>query len=305
VSASELDQSQPVIDLLAPANAQTAPFGEPAQSAFDHPTPGWETGFTGDRTFFDQWLTAFSLVFDMHDIARVLDKLTDIDKIIAFISTEMLFSFRAFDDNRDNQIIRRPLVMFIGTRQDDSQGCTALIHQNMDLAAPFTSIGRVLPGLFTTQRGGTAFTVNRLPSPLDFPSLGVELGHDPHDLVEDTQLLPGLEALMQRAAAHPKLVFVHGLPLTPGPQDIPDAVQHGSIIGAWSPWPTLLRRFGQNLLDLAPQGSGHLKVIDIFRFLGRVLTHGAPRFRWVTSIPILYELHSIFHTPLNLRIDTK
>jgi hypothetical protein len=77
----------------------------------------------------------------------------------------------------------------------------------LDLATAFAPISRVLPGLFSAQWRRTGFTIHRLPFPFDSPFLGVELDHDPHDLVEDTQLLPGLEAFMQRAAARPKPVL--------------------------------------------------------------------------------------------------
>jgi hypothetical protein len=242
VSAGELNQSQPVVDFLAPASAQTAPLGKPTQSAFNHPAAGGKACFAGDGAFLDHRLTAFSFVFDMHNVASLLHKLMDVGKIITFIGTEMLFGLRAFDDNRDNEIIRRPLVVLIGSRQHHDQGSTALVHQDVDLAAPFAPIGWILPGLLTTQGGRTAFTVNRLPCPLDFPFLGVELDHDLHNLVEDTQLLPSLEAFMQRAAAHPKPVFVDRLPLASGPQHIPDPVQYGPVIRSGSSYFTFLGR---------------------------------------------------------------
>jgi hypothetical protein len=294
VSASELNQSQPVVDFLAPASAQTAPLGEPAQGAFDDPPTSRKTCFAGNRALLKWGVAAFALVFDMHDVACSLHKLMNIHKIIAFVRTEVLFGVRAFDDNRDHEIICRPLVMLIRAGQDYGQGRAALVHQDVDFAAPFASIGWILPGLLAAQGRGTALTVNRLPFPLDFPFLGVELDHDVHDLVEDTQLLPGLEAFMQRAAAHPKPVFMNCFPLASRPQHIPDPVQYGPVIRSGSSDFTFLGRLRQYFLDLAPQRSGHMKVIDIFRFLGRVFAHVASRFRWVGRTPILYEMRAFF-----------
>ncbi len=195
--------------------------------------------------------------------------------------------------------------MFIGSRQHHRQGRTALIYQDVDFAAAFAPIGGVLPGLLTAERRGTAFTVNRLPFPLDFPLLGVELNHDPHDLSEDALALPGLEAFVQGTAAHAKPPFVYRFPLTPCPQHIPDAIQDRAIIGGWSSRTALLRRFGQDFLDLAPQGARHLKVIDVFRFWGRVFTHVASRFRWVGRTPNSGRDACFFHPRFNLWIDTK
>jgi hypothetical protein len=148
--------------------------------------------------------------------------------------------------------------------------------------------------LFSAQWSRTALTVNRLPFPLDLAFLGIELDHDLHDLVEDTQLLPGLESFMQRAAAHPKPVFMDRLPLASSPQHIPDPVQYSPVIRSRSSDFTFLGRLRQYFLDLAPQRSGHMKVIDIFWFLGRVFAHVASRFRWVGRTPILYEMRAFF-----------
>ncbi len=70
-----MNQRQPVVDFLAPANAQTAPLSEPTQGTLDDPAPGWEMRFTRDRAFFYHGLTALSFVFDMHDVARFFHKL--------------------------------------------------------------------------------------------------------------------------------------------------------------------------------------------------------------------------------------
>ena len=241
--------------------------------------------------------TASSAVFDMGNIAFLFHKLMHIIVIVTTVQADVLFTVRwvgARDHNRDDQVVSRPLIMAVGAGNENGQRCTAFVNQQVDFAAAFPSIRRVLARLLAAQRGRTALAVNRLPLPFDRTFLGVELDHDAHDSVKDTQSLPGLETFMQRATADPKPLAVHCFPLTAGPQHIPDAIQRGMVVGAWSPWSALLRWLGQHFSDLAPQGARHMEEIDIFRFLGRVLTHGVSRFRWVDSTPVLHEMRPFF-----------
>jgi hypothetical protein len=114
VSASELNKRQPIVDFLAPTNTQTEALGKPTQSAFDDPPTSRKTRFTGNRTLLKLGFAAFALVSDMHNVACLFHKLMNINKIIAFISTGMLFGVRAFDNDRDNEIILCRLLSLSG-----------------------------------------------------------------------------------------------------------------------------------------------------------------------------------------------
>lgn len=54
-------------------------------------------------------------MFDMLDILVQANKLVDIFVVIAFICTKVLLRMGTFDDNMDDQVIRRPFVVFIRT----------------------------------------------------------------------------------------------------------------------------------------------------------------------------------------------
>jgi hypothetical protein len=290
MGTSELNKGQPILDFLAPAHAQAAAFGQPTECPFDDPTACRIAGFTGYWAFFDFRFTAPPPMFDMSDVPFMFHKLIHVIIIVAFIGAQMLFNalrVRSRDHNRDNQLVSRPLIMFIRPRHVDGQWRTALVHQEMDFAPPFAPIRRVGARLLPAQGGGAGFAVDGLPCPLDLAFLGIELNHDRHDLVEKAPLLPALEAFMQHTAAYAEPLPMNCLPLTACPQHIPDPVEHRPIVRWWSSRSPLLGRFGKQLLDLTPQRTGHTKVIDIFRFWGRVLTQDASRFRWVANTPIL------------------
>jgi len=79
-------------------------------------------------------------MFDMFNIALPGNDFMNIFEIVASICTKMLFTVRSFDDNVHDQILDRPLVMFVGARDPDGQGRTQLIDQQMDFATQFASI---------------------------------------------------------------------------------------------------------------------------------------------------------------------
>jgi len=137
MSASKLKQGFPIFELLTPADADTASFGKPAQGALNHPAPGRITGFTGHGTGLNNWLPPSAAMFDVGNIARLLNKLMHIIVIIAFIRTQvLLFLLGAFDHNRDNQIIGRPFIMLVGSGDMKRQRRTPLIDQQMQFC-PF------------------------------------------------------------------------------------------------------------------------------------------------------------------------
>jgi hypothetical protein len=223
----------------------------------------------------------------------------DIIIIIPPVHADMLFHVcrvRTRDHYRDDQVVRRPFIMRICSRDVYGQRRTSFIDQPVNLAALFAAVRRIAACFVTAQRGRTAFTVNRLPFPFDFAFLGIEFHHDLHNPVENAKLLPGLEPFMQGAAAHAEPVPMDRFPLTAGPHHIPNPIEYRSIICRWSPSPTLFRLFGQYFLDFAPQRARLAKVIDIFRFWGSIVTQVASRFSLVGRNSILYEMR-FFFTP--------
>jgi hypothetical protein len=299
VSASKLNQGQPILDFLTPTHAQTAAFSQPTESPLNDPAACGELGFARHGTILNRWFTSAATVFDMGNIAFLFNKLMDIIIIIAPVHADMLFTVcgvRTRDHYRDNQVIRRPFIMRIGARDVNGQRRTAFIDQQVNLAALFASVRRIAACGVTAQRSRTAFTINRLPFPFDLAFLGIEFHHDLHNPVKNAKLLPGLESFMQGTAAHAEPVPMNRFPLTAGPQHIPNPIEYRSIVCRWSSSPSLFRLFGQDFLDFAPQRARHAKVIDIFRFWGSIVAQVASRFSLVGSTPILHEMR-LFFTP--------
>jgi hypothetical protein len=54
--------------------------------------------------------------------------------------------------DREDQVMDRPLVVFLGSSHVSRQRGATLIDQHMDLATQFCSVCRVLARLLTTQR---------------------------------------------------------------------------------------------------------------------------------------------------------
>jgi hypothetical protein len=65
------------------------------------------------------------------------------------------------------------------------------------------------------------------------------------------------------------------LPLAASPQDIPDSIQRGSILGSRTARSSSLRRSWQKPANRFPKLVGHFEVIDIFRFCGIILAQDA------------------------------
>lgn len=292
-----MNKCQPVFNFLTPPYSQATPFSEPAQRAFDHPTSGRVLSFTRGKTVLKKWLTAATTMFDVGNIALQLNKLMDISIIIATIHAEMLLKssrVRTWHDNRDNQVVGRPLVMTVRASHIHRQRGAALVDQQVDLAPLFAAVRRVSPGSGAAQWGGAALAVQGLSLPFDRALSGIEPDHDLRHPDKRAVLLPGLKTRMQRAAAHPKPVFMHRFPLAARPQDIPDAVQDRPIVRWGATRPALVARLRKQLPNLTPQWPRYMKVVDIFRFLGSILAHSTSRFRWVGRTPILSEMCSFF-----------
>jgi hypothetical protein len=274
MSASELDQSAPVFDLLAPAGAKAASFGQPAESALNNPAAGRETDFTWDETFFDKWLTTFTLVLDMNDIASLLHKVMNIWKIVASVCAQMLLGSRAGDNNRNNQVVRRPFVMTVSASHQDRQGCTPPVYQYMDFAASFAAIHRAFARICPSQGRWTRFAVDSLPLPFDMTLASIEPHHLLHDRREHPAALPFLKAVMQGAAAHPKPTFIDRFPLTACPQHIPHTIQDCPVISPLAPRLPILINSRKQLPDPTPQRTRYSKIIHIIRFCCSILVQG-------------------------------
>ena len=145
MSTSKLDQGFPILELLTPAYSKTAPFGDPSQRAFNHPAPRRVPFFSGHRTRFKHGFAPSSAVFDVGDVAFLFNKVLDVSVVIAFVRTQMLFWLvGTFDYNRDNQVVCRPFVVFIGASHIHRQWGTPLINQQVQLGALFATIRLII-----------------------------------------------------------------------------------------------------------------------------------------------------------------
>jgi hypothetical protein len=231
----------------------------------------------------------------------------DIIVVIAFVCTQMLFNFVrvwAFNYNGNDEVIRRPLVMLIGPCNVKSKRGTLFVDQQVDLAAPFASIGRVFARFFASQRRWARLTVNRLPLPANF-SLGLIVQHHlTQHIPKDTLFSPSLETLVNHTAGHTKPVLVNRFPLTACPQHIPNAIQRGSIISAGPSWANLLWLRWKELLDRFPQFIRYLEVVDIFRLCASIVARRLLVGIGFSSTP--FSTRSVFlQSYANLRIGSK
>ena len=195
--------------------------------------------------------------------------------VITFIRTQVLFTRWSRHDDRENQVVGRPLVVLVCSGDMYGQRGASFIHQNMDFTAAFCPIGRILTGLLTPQWRWTRFAVDGLPFPLDVALSCIEAHQRLKHFFPDARPLPGLKPLMQDAAGNVEPVPMDSFPLTVGPQNVPNAVNNIPIIYGRPSRPTLLRWLGQMFLDTTPQWPWDVKVVHSFRFCARFFSHGA------------------------------
>jgi hypothetical protein len=77
------------------------------------PNAGRDIGIRLDRASIIRWLPPVVPMFDVGDIALIMNQARDIRIVIAFISTQMLSTVRLRHDDRKDQIVYRPLIRLI------------------------------------------------------------------------------------------------------------------------------------------------------------------------------------------------
>ena len=210
-----------------------------------------------------------------------LDRLENVLRVVALIRTKMLLAVGSLFDDMNHQIIHRPFVMFICTRDMDRQGSTSFIHQKMDFCSQFGAIRRIFAGFSASQRCWDHFAIHRLPFPANFHLTGVIIDHHFEQLIKNSFLLLGLKPLVQGAARHLEPFPFDRFPLESAPQNIPDAVDHISIVYTRSSRTVLFPTFGKMLLEFLPQFWRQL--LEVYRSgFCAILIHGVRvRFVWL------------------------
>ena len=140
LSTSHVNKGEPILRLFTPASSDTTSFCQPRKSSFNNPASGWETLFAWNGTFFFRFIASAS-VLNMFNVIPETNKLMYVFIVVAFVSTKMLLSMRTFGNDVNNQVIGRPFVMFIRTRDKNCEWRTAFIHQQMNFTAQFTAVG--------------------------------------------------------------------------------------------------------------------------------------------------------------------
>jgi len=278
VSAGQLNESHPVLRLFAPADSETTSFAQPTEGALNHPPASRVTQLTWDGAFFNNRFVSSATVFDVRDVVFLSDSLMHIFIIIALVSAKVLldlFGIRAINHDRNDQIIGRPLVVFIGSSHVQSQRCAVFIDQQMNLTALFASICGISARFFTTQGRRAGSAVNGLPFPANLPFRLIIQDHCSHHVGKDAPLLPGLKAFMDHTTGDSKPVLVNRFPLAASPQHIPNPMQSRSVLSPRTARSSSFRSGWQKLSDRFPQFVGHFEVIDIFRFCGIILAQDA------------------------------
>ena len=199
-------------------------------------------------------------------------------------------------NNGNNQIICRPFIMFVSAGNMDRQGRTAFINQQVDFAAFFAAIRRVLTCLGASQGCRARFAIYRLPAPADMTLARIEPRHDPHNPSKKPTALPFLKATVQDATAYAKQILGHCFPLTPGPQHIPYPIQYRTVTCTRTTTRTFLRCWLEQFSDLFPHLWRYFKIVHCFRFYVTIGQDDISRFRLVFANFILNEI-CLFFTP--------
>jgi hypothetical protein len=274
MGTGKTDKREPVLYLFAPTGADTASLSEPGEGAFDHPASSRIAQFAGNGTFRLFRFVAPSTMLDMRGILRLFKRLVDIIVIVAFVRTQMLLNFfrvRSLDYNREDEVVGRPFVMLVGGCQMDCQRRAKFIYQNVDFGSTLASVGRILACFFTTKWGRARLAINRLPFPANSLYLSIIQHHLGQRRLKNAQFPPQLETVVEGGATYTKPTSLNRFPLASRPHDVPDAVQHCSIIGWRAAWQTRSFAYWKQMLNPVPQFIRHFKVVHVFRFCVTIL----------------------------------
>jgi len=293
MSTSKLDKSQPILTFLTPSSTNAAPFSQPAKRPFHDPTTCGMPLVVSNG--FRQWFTAPPLVRNMLLIIGFRNEKVNIIEIISFIQTKMLFFCWTRDHDGKHKVIDRPFIVLVSASNMKRQRRAALIDQDMNLGATFASVSGTRSSSFTAQRGRNRFAIDSLPFPAN-PSLSiVETNHCLQHLVPDALQSPGLESFVQDAAGNTEPITVYRFPLAACPQNVPEAVDDGTIIGTWPSWASPLGWLGQMLLDSTPQRAWDAEIIDILWLcVTLVFVNDTPRRNRFFAKTIFHEVYLFF-----------
>lgn len=104
---------------------------------------------TRNRTWV-RWFAALASVLDMWDVVLIPYDLMDVEEVVPLVGTQVLSHRGSMYNDREDQVIDRPLVVFVGSSHVNRQRCATLIDQHMYLATQFGSVCWVLARLLTT-----------------------------------------------------------------------------------------------------------------------------------------------------------
>jgi hypothetical protein len=85
-------------------------------------------------------------------------------------------------------------------------------------------------------------------------------------LGEEALLKPGLKVVMDGAGGDAEPVAMDGLPLTAGPEYVPDAVEDGTRLDAMASGSSVLGRLGQEAFAATPERPWNTEVVDVGKF---------------------------------------
>ena len=86
MSTGQLDESNPALNLLPPADFETASFAQPTKGALNYPPTSRVAQLTRDGTFIHERLVPSTAMFDMRDVVFLSDSLMHIFIIIAVLA---------------------------------------------------------------------------------------------------------------------------------------------------------------------------------------------------------------------------
>jgi hypothetical protein len=90
---------------------------------------------------------------------------------------------------------------------------------------------------------------------------------------------------MKDTARNTKPVSMNGFPLAARPQNVPNAIQYGTIVCTGPSWTTVLWLFGKVLLHSAPQSARHTEIVDILGLCDTISFQGVSSLSMGSVIP--------------------